>query len=317
VKKLLMATPLVVLALVLVTVGCSKKNPTIPTDTTVDDNTAITNAVAASDWADVSDYGNDGSAGFAKDDPFPGFVHWRRRITGETRTAAIQFDSANTFATVTINKYFDGYFVVDNTNNGVVDTIVRPFRDHGVRYVWLRKIRDHWRIWGASPLDIATDSASTKVVIDSVRITGTSGPRPSVLFAGSTYFQTRRRDEMPIFDAGATVTVNVYGNISGASYPADSAWAFLHRRIHVGLDLFHHLRLPLDRVSGQPFVFTKTWTVADDSISVRPALRHGCVDMILGSTLFDTTHVSPKPYSAHLWTMPYIVVNTVNDSLPE
>ncbi len=316
-KRLIAPVLLLALGMALAVIGCSKKNPT-SAETPVNDNAAIAMVLGSSGYADVSDYGDDGSAALgSKDDIFPAYIRWRRRVTPSAPVFSIQLDSSNTFATVTITRDFTGYFVVDNTNNAMVDTIVRPVHDHGVRYVWLRKINSRWRIWGASPMDIATVSPATAVTIDSVRVTGSSGPRPSVLFAGTVYTQTMRRELMPVFDPGASVTIRVYGSIAGASYPADSVWAFLHRRVYNSNGWYSHLRWAMDRVAGQPFVFTKSWTIADDSISVRPALRQSCVDMILGSALFDTAHASPKPYSARLWTMPYIVVNNADDSLPE
>ena len=158
-------------------------------------------------------------------------MRWRGRITGVTRNVSIAYDSGGLFATATIATVFTGRFVVDNTNDSLRDTISRAINDHGTRYVWLKKWNDRWHFWGASPLEIATASAATGVIIDSAVVHATGGERPDVTFRGTSYGHTVRRDSMPIFAPGATVTATVYARTSTG---ADSAWAFLHRRIFRG-----------------------------------------------------------------------------------
>ncbi|MDI6740089.1 MAG: hypothetical protein QME74_06970, partial [Candidatus Edwardsbacteria bacterium] len=153
--------------------------------------------------------------------------------------------------------------------------------------------------WGASPLEISTPNAANSVIIDSVVVHATAGERPDITFLGATYGQTLRREQMPIFAPGATVTATVYTRTSTG---ADSTWAFLHRRIWHAAGRMNHIREPFYRESR--FVFTRTWTLAADSILVFPAVRHACLDVILGSTLFGNASAE---YSARMWTVPYIV----------
>ncbi|MBI4726737.1 hypothetical protein HY768_05880 [candidate division TA06 bacterium] len=313
-KKLFTLAILLAVGLGLAFFGCSK-NPTTSEETAVDDDAAITTVLNTNGYATSDNYGDDGTAGFAKSDAksdtFPYYVRWRRRInTPVERTISIAYDSNNTFATVTISSDYTGRFVVDNTPNLLLDTFSRAINDHGVRYVWLKKWNDHWYFWGASPLEIATVNPQIIVYIDSVKITGTGGERPNVTFIGSLYGQTLRRDQMPIFEPGATVTATVYTRISSG---ADSTWAFLHRRIWHSAGWSNHIREPLERVTGEKFVFTKTWTLYSDSILAFPALRHACLDVILGSTLFGD---STAEYSARMWTVPYIVKAVGDTTMP-
>ena len=297
-KKLFTLTILLAVGSGLAFFGCSK-NPTTPV---VDDNAAITDVLNSSGYATTDNYGDDGTAGFAKDaksDTFPTYMRWRRRITGITRNFSIVFDSNKTFATVTISSDYTGRFVVDNTDNALLDTVSRAINDHGVRYVWLKKWNERWYFWGASPLEISTPNAANSVIIDSVVIHATAGERPDVTFLGTLYGQTLRRDQMPIFEPGAEVTATVYTSTSTGT---DSTWAFLHRRVRPFDGLPNHIREPFYRESQ--FVFTRTWTLASDSIQTLPAVRHACLDVILGSTLFGD---SSAEYSARMWTVPYIV----------
>ena len=308
-KKLFTTTMLLVIGLGLTIFGCSKK-ATSPEEVPVDDNAAITTVLGTSGYATTDNYGDDGTAGFANDaksDTFPNYMRWRRRITGITRNISIAYDSGGLFATATITTDFTGRFVVDNTNNGLLDTFSRAIADTGVRFVWLKKWNNRWHFWGASPLVIATTGAANSVIIDSVVVHATAGERPNVTFRGTSYGHTVRRDSMPIFAPGATVTATVFTRTSSG---ADSTWAFLHRRIFRGFGGPNHIREPFFRESQM--VFTRTWTLVSDSILVLPAVRHACLDVILGSTLFGN---SAAEYSARMWTVPYIV-KAVNDSMP-
>lgn len=306
-KRLLTALLLLVTGLGLAAVGCSKA--TSPAETT-DDDSAINLILSTSGYATTDNYGDDGTAAFAKDaksDTFPAYLRWRRRITGLTRTVSIAYDSGGTFATVTISTGYTGRFVVDNTDNALPDTFSRAINDRGVRYVWLKKWNGRWHFWGASPLEIWTPGAAAAVLIDSVRLHATAGERPDVLFNGAVYGQTLRREQMPVFAPGATVTATVYTRTSPAG---DSTWAFLHRRIWHAAGWLNHIREPLYRESQ--LVFTRTWTLAADSIMAFPAIRHACLDVILGSTLFGD---GAAEYSARMWTVPYVVKATT-DTMP-
>ncbi|MCU0607816.1 MAG: hypothetical protein MUF78_10460 [Candidatus Edwardsbacteria bacterium] len=308
-KKLLTFAMLIAIASCLALTGCSKTTSPVA----LDDDAAINTLLSLSGYSTSDNYGDDGTAAIsyaAAKDSFPSYIKWRRRITSITRNVSISYDSANAVALATITVDYYGRLIVDNNNDGdLADTLVRPLHDRGVRYVRLRKVGERWRVWGCSPLEIATVAPQNAVSIDSVRVTGVyDGQNREWLFNGSAFNQIRLRENMPLLDENSSVTLTVWGRLSD---PADSMWAFLHRRVPQIGGLLYHLREPLFRTST--FVFTKTWTIASDNITFRPALRHACIDAILGSTLYDTT--AAAEYSARLWTMPYII-KAAADTLP-
>ncbi|MRR09032.1 hypothetical protein EG831_02865 [bacterium] len=307
-NKLLTWAMLIATGSCLALTGCSKAT----SPAAIDDDAAITTVLSLSGYSTSDNYGDDGTAAIsyaAAKDSFPSYIKWRRRITSITQSVAISYDSANSVALATITVDFHGRLIVDNNNDGdLADTLVRPLHDRGIRYVRLRKVGDRWRIWGCSPMEVATVGPQNAVFIDSVRVAGVyDGQNREWLFNGSVFNQIRLRENMPLLDENSSVTLTVWGRLQD---PADSMWAFLHRRVPQIGGLPYPLREPFFRTST--FVFTKTWTIASDNITFRPALRHACVDGILGSTLYGD---STAEYSARLWTMPYIV-KAAADTLP-
>jgi len=297
-------------ALLLALAACSKENP-VSANTSQDD-ADINNLLLSSGYTDTTAFTNDNTTnpyyatpGFnpgTKSDTFPAFVKWARRINYISRSVSIAYDSSNTVAWATITFSFRGKIYVDNTNDGMVNPYEHPFNDQGRRVVRLRKVNNRWRIRGVSPLEIATVDPPYRVIIDKVVVTGcNNGPieiLPQEMASG------RLRENLPIFDPGDTATVTVYCRTEGQ----DSTWAFLHRWI------YHfprtHIRWPLYR--DNLTTFSRSWTIASDSIWVRPAVRHASVDVIAANTLFGD---SSAVYSARIWCLPYIVAH--NDSLPE
>lgn len=296
-------------ALLLAVAACSKENP-VTADTSQDD-ADINNLLLSSGYTDSTAFINDNTTtpyassewiNGAKSDTFPAFIRWARKLSYISRSVSISYDSSNTVAWATITFVFRGKIYVDNTDDGIVNPNEDPVNDQGRRVVRLRKVNNRWRIWGVTPLEIATVDPPYRVIIDKVVVSGCNNGPIEIL--PQEMATARLRENLPIFDPGDTATVTVYCRTEGA----DSTWAFLHRWI------YHfpraHLRWPLYR--DNVTTFSRSWAIASDSIWVRPAVRHASVDVIAANTLFGD---SSAVYSARIWCLPYIVAH--NDSLPE
>jgi len=298
------------LAVALVVSACGK-NPATPINTTTDDTT-INQLLIDSKYADTTSFTNDNTADpyskdflEAKTDTFPFAVKFARRVNSVSRTVTITYDSSNAVARAHIRLDIYGNFYVDNDGDTLRDPFVRAFHDQGDRYVRLRKVLNVWRIWGVTPLVIATANAATNVIIDKVEVSGCiNGP---IEILPEEMSAARLRENLPIFNPGATAQGKVWAHTSGT----DSAWAFLHRWIYRFPR--HHIRWPFYRESVN--YFTRSWAIAADSIDnivARPAIRHASVDVISWAALFGD---STAQYSARAWCLPYIV--TSDTTLPE
>jgi hypothetical protein len=296
------------LALCLALWACSKSNPESP-DATETDDVSINNLLLSSGYTDTTNFINDNTStpyaspaffGGAKSDTFPAAVKWARRINSVTRSVTISSDSSNTVALALVTLDLYGNIYVDNTDDGQMNHNVDAFHDRGQRTVRLRKVNNRWRIWGVTPLEIATVDAPYNVIIEKVVVSGCNNGPIEILPAEMS--GVRLRENLPIFDPGDTATVTVFCSTSGA----DSTWAFLHRWIYRFPR--HHLRWPLYRDSRT--VFSRSWEIAADSVFVRPAIRHASVDVIAWNTLFGDSSAS---YSARIWCLPYIVTQ---DTIP-
>lgn len=295
------------LALTLVLGACSKSNPQAPNDT---DDIAINNLLQASGYTDTTNFVNDNTAtpyassgflGAAKSDTFPIAIKWARRINSFARSVTITYDSSNMVALAHVTLDFYGDMFVDNTDDGQLNPNVDAFHDQGHRLVRLRKVNNRWRIWGVTPLEIATVDAPYRVMIDRVVVSGCNNGPIEILPAEMA--SARLRENLPIFDPGDTASVSVYCRTDGS----DSTWAFLHRWIYRFPR--YHLRWPLFRENAT--AFSRSWEIASDSIFVRPAVRHASIDVIAWNTLFGD---SSAPYTARIWCLPYIVTQ---DTVPE
>ncbi len=284
--------------------GCGRSNPASPE---ISDDEAINLLISSSNYADYSNYTDDGLSEFIptypKSDSFPSDIYFRRRIETRAHNISITYDSSRTFATARITTDFTGRLVVDNNQNGICDSISRPIHDQGLRYVWFKKGNNRWRVYGASPMVVQTADPSNTVFIDSIRVEGDLGLRTGVMFRNPEFGQTLGREELPILYQGAEVTLTVWTRLED---PSDSCWSFMHRRVWLN-GMIDHLRAPMLRQGT--FEFKYSWKV--DTVS-EPVVRQAAADVMLGSTLFGD---SLAGYSACIWTIPYIV--TDNDSLPK
>ncbi len=301
--------PVAVLLLALILAACGKNPEAV---STAEDDAAINNLLLSSGYTDTTSFINDntstpystsGLIGAAKTDTFPMTVRWARRVDRVTRTVDIAYDSSNTVALAHITLDFYGHIYVDNTDDDLLNPNIDPFHDQGHRWVRLRKFNNRWRIWGVTPLEIATVSPPYQVRIDRVVVSGcVNGP---IEILPSEMATARLRENLPVFNPGDTAVVTVYCRTESN----DSTWAFLHRWLW-RLPR-QHLRWPLFRENTTTFV--RSWEIAGDSIPVYrlPVVRHASVDVLAWNTLFGDSTAS---YAARIWCLPYIVTR---DSLPQ
>lgn len=302
----LRVTPIALLVMVM-QLGCGR---TRPVSSEISDDDAISLLLSVSSYAEVSNFTDDGLSEFdlkydyfpVKSDSFNTDILFRRRVESISSRITIDYDSSRTFATAVIAKAFKGRFVYDNNLNAACDTFSRPLSDNGIRYVWLQKSSNSWKVYGASPFILETDGPEDRVYIDSIKIEGDLGIRTKVTFLKPEAGQVLTREEMPIFYSGANIILNAWGRVESG---IDSCWMFMHRR-EIDGGVSSHIRWPMTKQGV--FEFQTSW--ASDSTEI-PVVRHVAVDMILGATLFED---STREYSACIWAIPYIITNT--DSLP-
>lgn len=302
--------PLLVLLMAVIIAACGKNNPA--ESPTAEDDAAIQTVLQSSGYTDTTNFVNDNTAtpylspvypGGAKSDTFPLNVRWARKIDRVTRTVDISYDSSNTVALAHVTLDFYGHIYVDNTDDGLLNPNVDTLHDRGHRLVRLRKVNNRWRIWGVTPLEIATVDPPYHVWIDRVVVTGCLNGPIEILPAEMS--SARLRENLPVFNHGDTAVVTVYCRTDGT----DSTWAFLHRWLY-RLPR-QHMRWPLFRDNITTFV--RSWEIAGDSIPVLllPAVRHASVDVVAWNTLFGDSTAS---YAARTWCLPYVVTR---DTLPE
>jgi hypothetical protein len=274
--------------------GCGKN----PTQTEVSDEDQIKDLLLSSQYTDTTTFLNDGtsvpfSAAPAKNLLFPDSIKFCRRVDQVVRTVTIEIDPDSATANATIALDIYGIMFVDNDGDTARDPWLRPFNtpelhDRAVRYVRLRKINDHWVVWGVTPLELRTLNGLPALAIDSVMVTGCANNNGLIVIRPEDMTQTRLRNLLPIFFPGQTATVRVW------TAPADSGWAFLHRwafRLHD--------RRPMEKVDGREFTYS--WQIPVDAVT---GVRHASVDVISMNCLFGD---STATYSARAWAVPYIV----------
>ncbi len=300
--------PLLAILLAVILAACGKSNPAAPT---AEDDAAINDVLLSSGYTDTTSFVNDntstpyaspGLLDGAKSDTFPLTVRWARRIDRVTRTVEISYDSSNTVALARVTLDLYGRIYVDNTDDGLLNPNIDTLHDRGRRLVRLRKVNNRWRIWGVTPLEIATVDPPYNVLIDRVVVAGCANGPIEIL--PSEMSSARLRENLPVFNPGDTALVTVYCRTDGT----DSTWAFLHRWLY-RLPR-QHLRWPLFRENATTFV--RSWQIAGDSIPayMMPAVRHASVDVLAWNTLFGDSTAS---YAARVWCLPYVVTR---DTLP-
>lgn len=226
-----------------------------------------------------------------------GYVRWVRWIE---RPVPREYDIlvVGDSAFVTMSAFFQGtppgygLFVI---NDPLAPLYQRAIGDSVTRKVKLhRGSDDRWHIASLTAADIRTINPVHPVMITEIRAEVASRNYLFVMNSADTYF---KKDELPIFFPSDTVVVTVTANAQG-----DSTWAFLHHGTGHRPRLGCHIRQPFFREGTTSF--SRSWVIADDSISVTPAVRHSAVDVLGWETLFGD---SMATYYAHAWALPYIV----------
>jgi hypothetical protein len=299
VKKLLTASTILVLSVMVWLVGCATSQP--------NDEERIKGLLSSSDYTDdehASNYGSSDST-LAEGGDGPGtdgyeripFVRFRRYVPpgGLTRTVNVTipaypgWDDTTALATITVDINGELRTAFDTTVNPIL-VWRKPFEDQSTRKVFLTKDENGWHIRKVSPMQLATQNAPYTLNVTRILAIGRVSGDTFDLTTADTLLA---KDELPCFVPHDTVVVTVT-----VASDQDSCWAFLHRgraaRPHVW-------RQPYFRTST--WTFERTWVLGDESYD-RPAVRPSIHDAIgWGSLWSDTT----APYVASAWGIPYVV----------
>ncbi|MEO0095351.1 MAG: hypothetical protein ABIL46_08615 [candidate division WOR-3 bacterium] len=241
-------------------------------------------------------------------DTFPFYVKWVRFIERPVERH-YEIDVVGDSAFVTMTAFLKGtppnygFFVDNDSTVGPGPVMVREITDSIVRKIKCFRDDEGWHIASITVADIYTAGAQHPVTINKVEVR-VSGNLVFSVDDPNTYFT---KDRLPVFNPNDTVEVTVYCQADG-----DSTWAFLHHGAghRPGVGLRRHWRQPFYRENTT--TFKRTWYIADDSVIVTPAVRHGAVDVIGWETLFGD---STATYYSRAWGIPYIIKNP-NDTLP-
>ena len=240
-------------------------------------------------------------------DTFPFYAHWVRwieRPVNHEFDIVVNGDSADVTVTAHLQGTPPGYgfFVINDTLGPVLN---RAISDTAIRKVKCFRDDTGWHIASLTVADIYTVGAAHPVTITEVRAYVAARNYTFVVNSADTYFE---KDSLPIFFPNDTVEVTVTCGADG-----DSTWAFLHHGAghRPGIGLKHHWRQPFYR--DNTTTFSRTWVIADDSVLVTPAVRHGAADVVGWQTLFGD---SAATYYSHAWGLPYII-KTPADEIPD
>lgn len=242
-------------------------------------------------------------------DTFPFYVKWVRFIERPVERH-YEIDVAGDSAFVTMTAYLKGtppgygFFVANDSPVGSGPVMVREITDSVVRKAKCYRDDAGWHLASITVADIYTTGTDHPVTINKIEIR----VRDTLIFSvddPNTYFT---KDQLPTFAPSDTAEVTVYCQAQN-----DSTWAFLHHGAghKPGVGVRRHWRQPLFRENTT--TFKRTWIIADDSVSVTPAVRHGACDVIGWETLFGD---STATYYSRAWCLPYIV-KLPEDTLPQ
>jgi hypothetical protein len=226
--------------------------------------------------------------------PFTKWVRWIERPVTWSYEIFVTGDSADATITAFFHGSPPGYgiYVINDLSGPIWQ---RAITDSVVRKIKLYNDATGWHILSLTAADIYTIGATNPVSITEVKARVESRDYEWVINSADTYFE---KDELPTFLPNDTIDVTVTVGVVD-----DSSWAFLHHNAHpqAQVGLKPHYRDPFYRENTT--IFTRTWYIADDSIAT-PGVRHAAIDVLTWQTLFGD---STATYSAHAWSVPYIV----------
>ncbi len=314
-KRFSILTSVVLAAILLTVAGCSKDSNPASSQLPTQEQQEIQAFLEASEYALPDEFNSDQS--------YDG-----QGVLGEDEVGAVSQDGVNVLpwvkffriarvkptaqyimelpgsggegtADVRVTHHIVGTFIVDNTQDQLVNPFLRQFTSIARRYLMLRKTDGGWRIEKISPVDIlSTNDGGTTIRIAGVGARGSSGTYPEVrLMSPDTLLSL---DELPRFAPGDTMLVAARAESSAG----DGCWLFLH--VHGGCYGPHamvvHRRVPFVRDSSDPTLFFAK-LVLPNTPTV-PRVIHVAVDGIGWNTLFgDETAV----YNSRMWAVPCVM----------
>jgi len=245
-------------------------------------------------------------------------VHWGRwRIPPHhppvrTVTFIIPPDSDSAF--VKVNVKFDGFFLVDLTDDGIRNPGRKPLQDQKTRYALFKKIWFHpdstsadsvfgWRLAAVSPIDFEMiDPSRQTVTIHSVTLTGEQ-THVTITDPSALLSLGRRNGLLPLFREGETVKVEaavtntdhgytpptfvyLHAPIAEHAFPGPNDWI----RVFMYDDGTH------GDVTAGDGTFTAEWTVKDFR------WHHIAVDVLNSRCLQNQTN---DDYNSTTWAIPY------------
>jgi hypothetical protein len=287
---------ILILAFVLILIGCKQKDDDVALIKQVLDDSKYT---AESTTAATDDSSSTPSQEKSPDSIIS-WVRWARRIERPvTRQIDVTVTGDSAVATITAlltgtpPNY--GFFVRNLTDSTRIH--VRAISDSTRRLVKLYKGPNGWRIVAVTACDMQTVNGYAPIAINEVKAEVASR---NYIFSLTSPTKFIAKESLPIFLLNDTIIVTVTATVTG-----DSAWAFLHRGI-LGL----RIRRPFFKTGTN--TFTRTWIVPEDAVTP-PAVRHSAFDVIGWQTLFGD---SMATYSSRAWGLPYIIKRTT-DTIPE
>jgi|GEM_PF-3172233 len=293
-------------------IGCSKDTgPTSTTQLSADEQ-AVQTSLAASDFALPMDFHNDeqyqgqGVSGgiskylFSQEDgetlPWVSFFRVIKFLPRTQYVIQIPGSGGEGTADVRIINYLRGVFVVDNTDDKVINPFLRAFVSRAVTNVIAQRIGDTWEIAKISPTDVRSENnGGTSIQFMWVSTEGSSNTFPMrVIFAPDTLFNLA---ELPAFAPGDSVRVRA----RAFSTNPDGCWLFLHVHGRRAPAVFH-LRIPFVRDASDPTLYDAVWVVPA-GIEM-PRVFFMAVDAIGLNTLFGDATAT---YNSRMWCFPCLV----------
>ncbi len=218
-------------------------------------------------------------------------------------------------ALVKVNVKFDGFFLVDTTDDGIRNPGKKPLRDQMTRYALFKKVWFHadstsddslfgWRLIAVSPVEFAMiDPSKQTVTIHSVTLTGAQAH--ITITDPATLLSLRKNADglLPLFREGETVKVEAAVTNTDHGY-APPTYVYLHAPIseHESGDAHNWIRILMyddgthGDVTAGDGTYTAEWTVRNFS------RHHIAVDVLDSRCLQNETH---DDYNSTAWAIPY------------
>jgi len=244
--------------------------------------------------------------------------HWGRwRVPPNhppVRTVTFLTPPDSNKALVKVNVKFDGWFLVDLTDDGILNPGKKPLRDQKTRYALFRKIWFHpdstsddsifgWRLIAVSPIEFTMiDPSRQTVALHSVTLTGEQ-THVTITDPATLLSLHRGTGLLPLFREGETVKVEAAVTNTDHGY-APPTFVFLHAPLaeHAFPGARDWIRILMyddgthGDVTAGDGTFTAAWVVP------RFWLHHIAVDVLNSRCLQNETN---DDYNSTTWAVPY------------